>query len=198
MIKDENENYCDEALANAGAKPETAEEKKAAGKGKKTQKQADIMIRHAERESELFHTPDGETWADINIHGHRETWLLRSKGFKRWLVMYFREMEGRRQKRCSTLRSIRLTPWLRQKGTSGRSICGRPSSTGPLCNHRQFSRSHSERRLARQDARGLPRFLCMTELSGLSIFVLWNIRLLSQKNCERLVARCPKCHNCHT
>jgi hypothetical protein len=73
---------------------EKSEEKKAAAEDKQKQKQADIMIRHAKRESELFHTPDGETWADINIRGHRETWLLRSKGFKRWLVMYFREMEG--------------------------------------------------------------------------------------------------------
>jgi hypothetical protein len=73
---------------------ETAEEKKAAAEDKQKQKQADIMILHAKRESELFHTPDGETWADINTRGHRETWLLRSRGFKRWLVMFFREMEG--------------------------------------------------------------------------------------------------------
>ena len=34
---------------------------------------------------ELFRTPGGDAYADIRIDGHRETWLVRSKGFKFWL-----------------------------------------------------------------------------------------------------------------
>jgi len=94
VITDQCENYCDDALASAGPKRESADEKKAAAEDKQKQKQADIMLRHAKQESELFHTPDGETYADINIDGHRETWWLRSKGLRRWLVMLFRKAEG--------------------------------------------------------------------------------------------------------
>jgi hypothetical protein len=36
------ENYCDEALANAGVEPDTLEDKKAAAEDKQKQKQADI------------------------------------------------------------------------------------------------------------------------------------------------------------
>jgi hypothetical protein len=117
------ENYCDEALASAGVNPETAEEKKAAAEDKQKQKQADIMIRHAQRESELFHTPDGETWADIMVDGHRETWLLRSRGCKRWLVMYFREMEGATpSKEVLNLAIDTLDAIAAMRATSGRFI----------------------------------------------------------------------------
>ncbi|MGI9569286.1 MAG: hypothetical protein ACR2PH_06005, partial [Desulfobulbia bacterium] len=34
----------------------------------------------------LFHTPDGTAFADLDINGHRETWPVRSKVFKGWLV----------------------------------------------------------------------------------------------------------------
>ena len=47
-------------------------------------KQADILIRLA-RAATLFHTPDGDAVADIKIDGHRETHLVRSPGFRKWL-----------------------------------------------------------------------------------------------------------------
>ena len=35
----------------------------------------------------LFLSTDGETsFADIPVNGHRETWPIRSKGFRRWLT----------------------------------------------------------------------------------------------------------------
>jgi hypothetical protein len=39
----------------------------------------------------LFHTPDGESFATFAMGGHLETWPLRSKMFKRWLARSFYE-----------------------------------------------------------------------------------------------------------
>jgi hypothetical protein len=44
----------------------------------------DVLIELAE-DAELFHTPDGTAYADITVNGHRETWPVRVRGFKRWL-----------------------------------------------------------------------------------------------------------------
>jgi hypothetical protein len=38
---------------------------------------------------ELFHTPDGEAYASMVVEGHTETWLLKVKGFRRWLARLF-------------------------------------------------------------------------------------------------------------
>ncbi len=57
-------------------------------------KQADILIAIAS-DAHLFHKPDGTGYADVEINGHRETWLIRSKGFKQWLARrYYLENEG--------------------------------------------------------------------------------------------------------
>jgi hypothetical protein len=55
--------------------------------------QADILIDLAEA-AELFHSADGTAFADIEIDGHRETWPVRVKGFKRWLAREFFETTG--------------------------------------------------------------------------------------------------------
>jgi hypothetical protein len=47
--------------------------------------QADILTDLAQS-AELFHAPDGTGFADIAINGHRETWPIRAKGFRRWLA----------------------------------------------------------------------------------------------------------------
>jgi hypothetical protein len=52
--------------------------------------QANILIDLAQA-AELFHTPDGTAFADLDIDGHRETWPVRSKGFRRWLARQFFE-----------------------------------------------------------------------------------------------------------
>src|SRR5262245_59075197 len=44
----------------------------------------DSLIELAQ-DAELFHTPDGTAYADFIANGHRETWPIRSKGFRRWL-----------------------------------------------------------------------------------------------------------------
>jgi len=38
---------------------------------------------------ELFHTPDGEAYATINVAGHRENWPVRSSSFQLWLSRLF-------------------------------------------------------------------------------------------------------------
>src|SRR5262249_41082804 len=57
------------------------ESKEDSGRGPK---QADLLIKLSEA-AELFRTPDGTGFADIDINGHRETWPIRGKGFRRWL-----------------------------------------------------------------------------------------------------------------
>lgn len=43
---------------------------------------------------ELYRAPDGTTYADIHVNGHRETWPLKSKGFQRWLRLVFYQRTG--------------------------------------------------------------------------------------------------------
>ncbi len=61
--------------------------------GGRDPKQADILIELAQS-AELFHTADGTGFADLDINGHRETWPIRSKGFRRWLNRRFYEEAG--------------------------------------------------------------------------------------------------------
>ena len=43
----------------------------------------------------MFHAPDGTGYADLEIDGHRETWPIRSKGFRRWLARaFFKATDG--------------------------------------------------------------------------------------------------------
>jgi hypothetical protein len=61
--------------------------------GGRGQTQADILIELAQS-AELFHAPDGTGFADLNINGHRETWPIRVKGFRRWLARRYFEATG--------------------------------------------------------------------------------------------------------
>jgi hypothetical protein len=55
--------------------------------------QADILVGLAQT-AEPFHAPDGTGYADLDVNGHRETWPVRSKGFRRWLTRRFYEATG--------------------------------------------------------------------------------------------------------
>jgi hypothetical protein len=56
--------------------------------------QADVLIELAQT-AELFHAPDGTAFADLDVNGHRETWPIRSNGFKLWLARrYYEEAAG--------------------------------------------------------------------------------------------------------
>ena len=64
------------------------------GDGRGGPKQADILIKLAES-AELFHAPDKTGFADLVVNGHRETWPIRSKGFRLWLGRrFFEETQG--------------------------------------------------------------------------------------------------------
>ena len=52
--------------------------------GRPTQAQGLIDIA-TRGDVELYHSPDRTPYADITIAGHRETWSLRSRGFRFWL-----------------------------------------------------------------------------------------------------------------
>lgn len=56
-------------------------------------KQSDLLIDLAQ-EAELFHSPDATAFADLIVNGHRETWPVRTKGFRRWLARRFFEATG--------------------------------------------------------------------------------------------------------
>lgn len=56
-------------------------------------KQADLLIELAQ-EADLFHGPDATAFADLQVNGHRETWRVRTKGFRRWLARRFFEATG--------------------------------------------------------------------------------------------------------
>jgi hypothetical protein len=51
-------------------------------------KQADILIEIAAG-VDLFHTADDTGFADVEVDGHRETWPIRSRGFRAWLCRQF-------------------------------------------------------------------------------------------------------------
>jgi hypothetical protein len=55
-------------------------------------KQADVLVALA-AEAELFHSPDRTPYADLMIEDHRETWPIRSKGFRHWLARRYYDVE---------------------------------------------------------------------------------------------------------
>ena len=55
-------------------------------------KQADMLVALAE-EADLFHSPDRTGYADLMIEDHRETWPIRSKGFRHWLARRYYDAE---------------------------------------------------------------------------------------------------------
>lgn len=56
-------------------------------------RQANILIDLAQP-AKLFHTPDGNGFADLEVNGHRETWPIRSEGFRLWLTLLFYKAIG--------------------------------------------------------------------------------------------------------
>ena len=65
----------------------------ATGDGGRGPTQADILVDLAAAAG-LFHSADGTAFADIDVGGHRETWPIRTKGFRRWLARQFYEQTG--------------------------------------------------------------------------------------------------------
>jgi len=91
-----NINGVDDLLAASG--PETVldlfQRSEPAASNAVEPSQAQKLIRLCE-EVEVFRTPEGESYAHIPVGEHRETWLLRSKGFSRWLGRQFHQSSGK-------------------------------------------------------------------------------------------------------
>src|SRR5262245_9129428 len=83
--------YCAEALASVGVKPDVMDADQAKTK---QPKQADVLVALAVSGSDLFHDPDSTAYADVTIGAHRETWPVRTKGFKSWLAKGFFDATG--------------------------------------------------------------------------------------------------------
>jgi hypothetical protein len=73
------------------------EGKAASGKAeqdKQTETQAQQLTKISTAGAALFHAPNGTGCADIIINRHRETWAIRSKGFRAWLLREFYKRDG--------------------------------------------------------------------------------------------------------
>jgi len=87
-----------EAATSADQEPDATEDDKCEGEpgaddvddadgSAQRESQADKLVKSA-AEAELFHTPggyDSEGYASIEVKGHRETWPVNARGFRRWL-----------------------------------------------------------------------------------------------------------------
>jgi hypothetical protein len=68
------------------AEPDEGEEKRIP--------QYKVLIDLALKDAKVFHAPDSTPYADLHVNGHRETHMLRSRGFKRWLTRRYYETES--------------------------------------------------------------------------------------------------------
>ena len=68
------------------------------GSDERRQSHADLLIEIA-GDAELFHASDMTPLADVTIEGHRETWPVRSRGFRRWLSSCLLSTTRRRAER---------------------------------------------------------------------------------------------------
>lgn len=71
---------------------EPQEEQTKTGKITQSQKLVELV---GINEIGLFHTPDMDCWATIDIEGHKEHWPIKSKSFRRYLSQKFYDLEGK-------------------------------------------------------------------------------------------------------
>ena len=93
----------------------------------RTKKQSDVLIELAQS-AKFFHTPDDRI-RHLDVNGHRETWPIRRKGFKRWLARRFYESTQARRvrRRCPRWACWRPGPTMMHRNTSF--IFGSPATT---------------------------------------------------------------------
>jgi RepB DNA-primase from phage plasmid len=78
----------------SGVQMVRADGEKAAPKEEPRESQADRLVKLAE-DAMLWHTQDGEAFADLTVNHHRETHAVRSKAFRQWLAFAFYQDEGK-------------------------------------------------------------------------------------------------------
>ena len=87
-------------FADASAKADAPDASNPASKNKDKERIVDKLIKIAINQSDgnhpdaggLFHAPNSVAYADIRIGGRRETWSIRSRGFRQWLVRVYYEV----------------------------------------------------------------------------------------------------------
>jgi hypothetical protein len=57
--------------------------------------QATVLADIAEARAELWHDPDGEAWATIEVDGHREHHRVRTRPFRTWLRRRYFDLNGK-------------------------------------------------------------------------------------------------------
>lgn len=57
--------------------------------------QAELLVALARADATLFHDPAGDSYARVRAAGHRETWPVRSRGFRLWLARRFYDEQQR-------------------------------------------------------------------------------------------------------
>ena len=88
-----NEEAFNEKVEEGAAENESEKETADAKEEKERETQAQQLAKIS-KAAGLFHAPNGTGYADISISGHRETWPIRSKGFRNWLMREFYQTVG--------------------------------------------------------------------------------------------------------
>ena len=120
---------------NTNGEGSSAEQKTASEQQKKQEKaeqekQVDVLVKLAQQKASLlFHSSDGITWADLRIAEHRETWPIRSRGFKRWLIFVYAQEKASIPNSDTIARAIDCSMlWRLCKVMSGKSVYVSPAS----------------------------------------------------------------------
>lgn len=81
----------EKAYAESDGGNESADAEPEAEPKEKKKSAATKLVEIAD-DADLFHASDQTAYADIHVDGHRETWPVRSRGFRRWLSRRFYEV----------------------------------------------------------------------------------------------------------
>jgi hypothetical protein len=96
----------EEKIASLDRRIEWTREREAQKPPKQSQGEAVAAIADG---ASLFHTPEGDAFVDLDVHGHRETYPVRSKAFKQWLSFEFYRAHGKPPAGDAVEQSLTLT-----------------------------------------------------------------------------------------
>jgi hypothetical protein len=76
-------------------RPKTSDQSGNKSDGQKADRTHAQILTDLGRDAELFHTPQGESYAIIPVSSHQETWPIRHKKFRLWLIDRFYQAQGK-------------------------------------------------------------------------------------------------------
>jgi hypothetical protein len=86
--------------------------------------QAEVLTGAARAASTLFHTADGESFADLIIKGHRETHRVRGQGFRQWLRHQYYLQKRRSCSNDAVQQAVEtVAAWARYEGDEREVFC---------------------------------------------------------------------------